>query len=83
MSWGNPSRRRSKRDEDDEFSFPFNLGDIDRLIENMLRTARTLGKENGPIYYGYAVTTGPDGKPQAALDVKSDQRSRGVRIRVD
>ncbi len=72
MSWRRGSRR--KRDDewdsefDDLFGFNFRLGfeDLDEMIESMLRTATSAGKEtgvNGPVYYGYSVNVGPDGKP--------------------
>ncbi len=70
MSW---RRRRKQNDEwdddfDELFGFNFRLGfeDLDEMIESMLRTAASAGRnasENGPVYYGYSVNVGPDGKP--------------------
>jgi HSP20 family protein len=49
-----------------DFGFRFGFGNIDEMIERMLRAARENAGEmasTGPVYYGYSVTTGPDGKP--------------------
>jgi HSP20 family protein len=77
MSWRYSNRRKSrnnsddnKEDSDDQSDGPFDLdfrfefGDIDSLIQNMFKTARSIGAEGGPVYYGYSVTTGPDGRPR-------------------
>jgi HSP20 family protein len=61
MSWKR-SRRRNDWD-DDFFGFDFRTGfeDLDEMIESMFKTALSGGE--GPVYYGYSVTVGPDGKP--------------------
>jgi HSP20 family protein len=76
MSWRYSNRRKPRKTDDDEDNddtrdsdIPFDLdprfdfGDIENLIENMFKTARSQGGEAGPFYYGYSVTTGPDGRP--------------------
>ena len=74
MSWRMPRRRKYDREDNDEdddfdmFGFDFRSGfeHIDEMIEGMFRTAKDLMKEGpkaNPIYYGYSVTIGPDGKP--------------------
>ncbi len=60
-------------DNDDDWGSPFDFdlrlgfGEIDKMIEKMFKTALSQAKETsstfGPIYYGYSVTVGPDGKP--------------------
>ncbi len=37
--------------------------ETERMIEEMFRTARRLGPETGPLYYGYSIQIGPDGIP--------------------
>jgi HSP20 family protein len=73
MSW----RKRNKRWDDDEdsdelanpfdFNMRFGFEDIDEMIDSMMRAARSMERADsstvGPIYYGYSVTVGPDGKP--------------------
>src|SRR5579885_3842903 len=53
-------------DDPFDFDFRFGFGNIDEMIDRMFRAAReTAGEMNtfGPVYYGYSITTGPDGKP--------------------
>jgi HSP20 family protein len=76
MSWRRRSNRRSDDEDDsDELANPFDFGmrfgfeDIDEMIDSMMRAARSTmrGADStafGPVYYGYSVTVGPDGKPQ-------------------
>src|SRR5579862_7716103 len=75
MSW---RKRRSRWDEDDDsddlanpfdFGMKFGFDDIDEMIDSMMKAARSMERNAetstmGPIYYGYSVTVGPDGKPQ-------------------
>lgn len=70
MSWrrNNRWKGRDDRDEDNLFGLNFRFGfeDIDEMIESMFKTAMSAERDvgsNGPIYYGYSVTVGPDGKP--------------------
>ena len=70
MSWKINNRRKGRDDwdEDELFGFNFRLGfeDMDEMIESMFKTAMSAGRDagsNGPVYYGYSVTIGPDGKP--------------------
>jgi HSP20 family protein len=72
MSWRRVNRRRRDDEWDNEFdeffgfNFRTNFEDLDEMIESMLRTATSAGREpavDGPIYYGYSVNVGPDGKP--------------------
>ena len=57
-------------DDEDPFDFDFRFGfsNIDEMIERMFRAAReaegsAMSSTFGPVYYGYSVTTGPDGRP--------------------
>jgi HSP20 family protein len=75
MSWRRKRGNRWDDDEDfDELANPFDFGvrfgfeDIDEMIDSMMKAARSMGRTDssamgGPIYYGYSVTVGPDGKP--------------------
>lgn len=79
MTWRYSNRRKRRNNEDGVYTneedrrdsdIPFDLdarfdfGDIENLIQSMFKTARSQGGEGGPVYYGYSVTTGPDGRPQ-------------------
>jgi HSP20 family protein len=50
-----------------DFDFSLGFGEIDKMIESMFRTAMSQAKDasggSGPMYYGYSVNVGPDGKP--------------------
>lgn len=72
MSWRRRKNRSDRDDEEDDwfntpfdFDFRMGIGDIDEMIKGMFKAARSLEQDasSGPIYYGYSVTVGPDGKP--------------------
>jgi HSP20 family protein len=76
MSWRKRNNRRWDDDDDsDELANPFDFGmkfgfeDIDEMLDSMMKAARSMMRDPessslGPVYYGYSVTVGPDGKPQ-------------------
>lgn len=74
MSWRRSNKKWDDEDDFDDFANPFDFGmkfgfeDVDEMIDSMMKAARSMERNTdsstlGPVYYGYSVTVGPDGKP--------------------
>ncbi len=74
MSFRRKKGRWDEDDDSDELANPFDFGmrfgfdDIDEMLDSMMKAARSMMRNTdsstvGPVYYGYSVTVGPDGKP--------------------
>jgi len=67
MSWrfGNKKKKDEDESKDSFFQGSFGFQDMDKMIENLLKSAGSMGGQPGnSMFYGYSVKTGPDGKPQ-------------------